>query len=48
MQPPRQGEAASINWTWGRVIVAHQENPMRRVVIFREQNKMVPIERTVL
>lgn len=36
-RPPRQGEAASINWTWGRVIVAHQENPMRRVVIFREQ-----------
>ena len=23
--PPR--EAASINWTWGRVIVAHQEIP---------------------
>ena len=22
---------------WGRVIVAHQENPMRRIVIFREQ-----------
>ena len=39
-QPPQQGEAAPINWTWGRVIMACQEGPRRRIIIFREQESV--------
>ena len=41
-QPPHQGEAAPIDWTWGRVIAAHPEGPRRRIIIFREQ-KYIPL-----
>lgn len=39
-QPPQQGEAAPINWTWGWVIMAHPEGPRRRIIIFREQESV--------
>lgn len=40
-QPPHQGEAAPFDWTWGRVIEAHPEDPRRRMVIFREEKHII-------